>query len=946
VPWFVIAAFVVGLVASLFLQPKVKTENARASTLNDLNFPRAQEGDPVPWFIGRVRNKGPNTLWAGDFEARPIKKKQKTGLFSSKTVITGYNYYVGLVLSWGLGPDVTLHRIWSEKDDLWVGTANVDDQALVINKPDLYGGKDQGGGFTGTISFYTGSFAQPINAYYQSKQGSGDVPAYRGSVLTILEHCCVGEQNTLRALSAEMSRYPNGLGIPGGMHIIGDDANPMEALYQIYTSDWGGLDTSAGLIDLTSWLDCATTLYNEANGISLIVTSASDGKTLTDEIMRQINGVLYNDPETGLIVCKLIRNDFGDIETLPVFDESNVVSVAQFTRKLWSDTINTVRITYTNRDKQYEDGTAMQQDMANIGAQGKVRPSTASYPGVSNGDLANWIAARDLAVSSVPLMSAQLQTNRQGASLRPGDRFVWTWGPYKLAQVVMRVKDFDLGSLTDNRVVINVVQDEFAVSDTIIGSPVSSGVSLSTPNLPANPVASRIVKECPYFLASASGLAIASAQSVIMVAAQAPTATSDRYDVYTSRDGGTTYGVSEENVVFTDIGTLATAITSTANLSTGVIPNLTINIADASDLESHTAAEVAQGANLMLIDGELFAFEALVVGSGTITVSNVWRSLLDTSPGAHAIGTNVYFLDGGNVIEDLFPATATVDVKLATKTFDNTMDYTTDVATALTLNNRCNRPLPPACIQFNGGAIFAPPANGATPATITWANRNRLLSKVRKIADATSEYESGQQTVIRWRKNGGAWTQTSYAPGIATATIATGSVAGDTIDWEIWSTRDGLDSFAKWQFTSGAAAPTGSSPETTIAGGSGAPSTPADTTTAYVVPPDSLSIIFPFGTTIGTDDIDIPITFAINIPAGLTGTNVDHTVNPAATATFTLKKNGVAVGTIAISAAGAYTFTAAAPIALVAGDSFTCSPPAVQDSALKGVNIGIAGTRG
>lgn len=945
-PWFIIAAFVIGLVASLFLTPKVKVENARASSLNDLNFPRSQEGDPVPWFIGKVRTKGPNTLWAGDFEARPIKKKQKTGLFSSKTVITGYNYYVGLVLSIGLGPGATLHRIWSDKDELWSGTANVDGTALVINKPSLYGGKDQGGGFTGTIRYYTGSFAQAINAYYQSKQGSGDVPAYRGSVLAVLEHCCVGEQNTLRALSFEMSRYPNDLGIPGGKHIIGDDANPMEALFQVYTSDWGGLNTSAGLLDLPSLIACANILFAEGNGMSLLVSSNSDGKTLTDEIMRQINGVLYNDPETGKIIAKLIRDDFGDISLLPHFDETNVVAISQFTRKLWSDTINTVRITYTNRDKLYADGTAMQQDMANIGAQGKVRSATSSYPGVTIGALANTIAARDLAVSSVPLMSAQLQTNRQGAALRPGDRIVWSWGPYNLSQVVMRVKDFDLGSLTDNRVVVNVVQDEFAVSATIIGDPVSSGVSLSTPNLPANAIASRIVKECPYFLASASGLAIAATQSVIMVAAKAPTASSDRYDVYSSTDGGASYAQSEENVVFTDIGTLNTAITGTANLATGVIASLVIAIADASDLENHTAAEVAQGANMMLIDGELFAFETLVVGSGTITVSNVWRALLDTSPGAHAIGANVYFLDGGNVIDDLFAATATVKVKLATKTFDNTMDYTTDVATSLTLNNRCNRPLPPAAIKFGALALFAPPVNGASPVTVTWANRNRLLSTIRKIADTVSFNENGQQTTIRWRKNAGAWTTLTYAPGITTATIDTGSVAGDTIDWEFYATRDAIDSFAKWQFTSGTAAATGSSPETSVAGGSGAPSTPADVTSAYVVPPDSLTILFPFGATIGTDDIDIPITFPINIPAGLTGTNVDHSVNPTAIATFTLKKNGASVGTIAISVAGAYTLTAAAPIALANGDSLVCSPPAVADATLKGVNIGLAGTRG
>jgi hypothetical protein len=103
--------------------------------------------------VGKVRNKGPNTLWAGDFEARPIKKKVKTGLFSSKKQIVGYQYFVGLVMDWGLGPGVTLHRLWSAKDELWSGTANADATAINVNKPDLYGGKEKGGGFVGRSAF-------------------------------------------------------------------------------------------------------------------------------------------------------------------------------------------------------------------------------------------------------------------------------------------------------------------------------------------------------------------------------------------------------------------------------------------------------------------------------------------------------------------------------------------------------------------------------------------------------------------------------------------------------------------------------------------------------------------------------------------------------------------------------------------------------------------------
>jgi hypothetical protein len=375
-----------------------------------------------------------------------------------------------------------------------------------------------------------------------------------------------------------------------------------------------------------------------------------------------------------------------------------------------------------------------------------------------------------------------------------------------------------------------------------------------------------------------------------------------------------------------------------------MIAALTVTIADASGLEDHSATEVSQGAGLLLIDDELFAYENLVVGSGTVTLGNVWRALLDTSPAAHALGASVYFLDGGNVVDDLFNGDATVKVKLAPKTYGNTLDYTTAAADTVVLHNRCNRPLPPGAIKFGAGAFMAPPANGTTPQTLTWANRKRTSQKLYKLSDVTSEYEAGQRTVIRWRKNAGAWTQVTYAPGVKTATIDTGSVSGDTIDWEIWSTCNGLDSFAKWQFTSAAASATGSSPETSTAGGSGAPSTPADTTAGYG-DQSGVSIVFPFGEKIGTYPIDIPVTFPMMIPISLAGSNVDHVLNPTGTATFTFKKNGTAFATVAISVGGAYTLTCAAEVNLVAGDSVSCQPPAVEDATLSGVAITLAATR-
>jgi hypothetical protein len=48
-PFFLIAAlFVVGFIGALLLAPKPHIENAKAAQLSDFQFPRSDEGDPVP----------------------------------------------------------------------------------------------------------------------------------------------------------------------------------------------------------------------------------------------------------------------------------------------------------------------------------------------------------------------------------------------------------------------------------------------------------------------------------------------------------------------------------------------------------------------------------------------------------------------------------------------------------------------------------------------------------------------------------------------------------------------------------------------------------------------------------------------------------------------------------------------------------------------------------
>ncbi|HET9129338.1 MAG TPA: hypothetical protein VFO86_00235, partial [Terriglobia bacterium] len=177
--WALIAVVIIALLLIL-TAPKPKVENARAAKLGDFQFPRSNQGDPIPWFRGTVRLKSPNTLWDGDYTPVPITVKQKTGLFSSKRVTTGYRYHIGLDLCWALNGQntITVRKLWSDKYVLWTG--NVSTRSTIdINQPNLFGGQDQRGGMIGSIDFYPGSFDEPQNSYLAQK-ADPDVPAYIG----------------------------------------------------------------------------------------------------------------------------------------------------------------------------------------------------------------------------------------------------------------------------------------------------------------------------------------------------------------------------------------------------------------------------------------------------------------------------------------------------------------------------------------------------------------------------------------------------------------------------------------------------------------------------------------------------------------------------------------------------------------------------------------------
>lgn len=653
--WFTLFLFAASFLLTVLLAPDPKHENARAGNLGDIKFPQVSEGSPVPLVFGKVRLRAPNCIWYGHFTTKPVGERVKTGWFSSKIKIKGYKYYVSFHLALCTGPSVTLKKIWIDKRNVYSSAVGVGNGALIhLNKPNLFGGDKRGGGFVGYFSYYSGEFTNAADTYLQTRLGN-DIPGYVGIANILFRHVYIGTSPTLRSISFEVERYPDNLGLGSG-RIIGDDLSLMEILYSALTEKWGGIGLATSLIDDTSLTSAASTLSTEQNAMSIAIQSGNTGKSVIQEILRQADGILYQDPVTGKIVVKLIRDDYV-VGNLPVFDESNVVSVSSLRHSTWAETHNQVRVTFNYRTKKYQEAAALAQDMANINAQGgRVRSLTLSFPGVTVPGLAVFLATRELSQVSVPLFSATFETTREAYQLKPGDPFVLSWDEYNISEMVMRVQRFDLGELVQGRIVMEALQDQFTAANLLFAAP---DATLWDP-LDRDVVQIQYYElfESPYFFLNRIEDFVVQDDKSYLWCLPKQEEPNLRFDLAVSDDAwdqDTTIELSYQH--FPDqcvlVGDIYENMGCRYNKLTKVV--VTLPFPDEDIFLDTTAVNDIRvdGHNLFIMNGEIFAYETFTDnGDGTYDLEDVYRALLDTTRLDHVDGDMIYFLNDINFLSE------------------------------------------------------------------------------------------------------------------------------------------------------------------------------------------------------------------------------------------------------------------------------------------------------
>lgn len=752
------------------------------------------------------------------------------------------DYYMSIHYGICMGPvdSIDAIRINDKSIDIGGYSANA---TINIRQFGLFGGSRKNGGVAGKIDFMFGGIDQLVSPALASRLGRApeNCPGFRGITSIFMYDGESSRANgtglpgfywgsnfpTIPPVDVTVTRYPVG---PNGDKMPGPNglANPAHIIYECLTNRSWAMGCPVGLIDIPSFQAAANTLAAEGFWMALGWFRSDTIENFIGEVLDHIQAALGPDPDSGKWRLKLLRNDY-DTNNLFVVHPGNA-SITKMQRKLWGETANEVSVSWTNPENEEAESITVHDD-ANIAAQGQVVTTTRNYYGVRSSWLASTLALRDLRQSASPLLSVDVEIDRRGWNMKPGDVVELRWPEYGIGSCFMRVGDINYGELGASRIQTSLLEDIFGLGSaifteipkprpgdpapvyppprpgTVVPPPVVTPIP-PTPQPPEwvdtseqpRPLDFNWLGTTPYF----------------MLARLLGDAAMANY-TYPTVAGMTL--VSQDSKDTQTIGRWAESLDVTGNAQFDLqilIPNLIrgklsaalppASVSTIPALTQVTGNGQPNAGNYVLIHDavtpgfhEICAIET-VNSDGSLTIR---RGCIDTIPIDWPTLSVAYVFDGNN--SALFDPLQHADGSEVTYRFTPVtsigalaMEDAPDVTE--TLSGRPHYPYRPANVAINGDLWSVPVPQRGDDLVVTWSRRNRITEtgQLLRWSDADVTPEAGQTTsIIFYNANGSQFnridgiTGTSYT--LTTADLR--GASGRTMQIKLVSVRDGLESF-------------------------------------------------------------------------------------------------------------------------------------------------------
>ena len=699
------------------------------------------------------------------------------------TMQKGFLYYLGWqhILCW-TGDNCGIKKIWmnvydsnvkdSTETGIWDNSNkiawksdNPNGITAHVDKPDMFGGVDENGGFTGDIRFYFGTDTQPKDSWMVDQMTKSEniptalkglTPKYPMYMTCVIPQAYIGKQATIPEMWFEVVNYPNRLGLGR----IDDDLNPAEAIYEILKNEYWGCNYPDDRIDIDSLMTMGNILKTEKLGVSCLINNPATAGSYITSILNHVNGVKYDDPKTGKLTFKLIRADY-DIKDLKVFSTANCASM-DFTRLDWSETISTVSATYTDAEDKYNSNPLAITDIANVKITHTKATKSLDAPYFTTVDNIKAYVKTQLLSSAYPLSTISFESNRDAYDLTIGEPILVSWEPYGISQQVYRVTEVDLGSLKDGKIPVTAVEDIFGFSKTDYNS--SHGIDWTTSEHPPEDIYRYLFMEMPYEITN-------SLNTYIYAYGAKPTEYTTYWNVWRYMNGK--YLQTSKASQFSILGRMVYGYTESYAkdnigfeiVSLGSNGSALLNYKIEKINSDPTIYNSLSKSNLLVVDNEIMSYDTItLLQNGNFMISGILRGLFDTIPKAHTAESIVVFLDYYQNVNSssyvcLQGDTVSEQLELTTETLDGAQSFDANKLTHMTTKRRSESPSIMANLKFGADRGTLTSYSYNYPATeefsgdllFTFNPRNKLntFSIINQTDSITNLVETSTDIVMR-----------------------------------------------------------------------------------------------------------------------------------------------------------------------------------------------------
>ena len=463
---------------------------------------------------------------------------------------------------------------------------------------------------------------------------------------------------------------------------LGEDLNPAEAIFEILTNTVWGCHYETERIDINSLVDVGIVCEEEELGISMLMDNISQARDYINKIMTHINAVHFDNPTTGKLTFKCIRNDF-DLDTLKVFNVSNCQDM-EFTRVDWSEIISSVSAKFTDADTQkYTTSEVFVYDMASrlITKSYTTNSVDASYFTTSAN--ARFMAQTQLMSLGYPLAAVSFNCNRYAHEVLVGEPILINWEPYGISKQVYRVTNVDYATLTNGLIKITAVEDIFSFDKTQYAY--SDIPQWLEPEHYPWEIARWLFLEMPYELTL-------TLDTYISAWAAQPSNYTIYWDIWRYIESSSNYDMTNKSSKWSMVGRMVYGYQESFATDQEGFEFSAEGVNGHQDIDDKINKITANSQtynnkstmNLCIVDGEIMSYNTIEkLPNGNYQMTGIMRGLFDTVPKIHTTESILFFIDyylnvNGSVPAVLEGETKEEQLELTSETRTKAQDF--DVA--------------------------------------------------------------------------------------------------------------------------------------------------------------------------------------------------------------------------------------------------------------------------